>query len=181
MIESNPKDLAGQKKPNLSLLPPVASAHIALAMMDGAIKYNAWNWREKPISLLEYIAAIKRHCDDILAGETFASDSGILHLAHIGATTNILIDAYYAGVLKDDRPKFNDEIAKGMDAAEQFVKDILQPRIMEKINKVKESEREPPSSFEKEFKGPPDNRRRVAFEFLTAANKKIDLQDSNES
>ncbi len=151
MTDFNPKDLAGMKKPDLSLLPPVAMAHIALAHMDGAIKYGPWNWRDKPISLSAYIAAIKRHCDEVMAGETFAGDSGIMHLAHIGATTNILIDAFHAGTVKDDRPKRCVGIAEGMDEAERVVKEILQPRIMEKINNVKEPEREPQSEFEKRF------------------------------
>lgn len=101
----NPKDIAAQSRVPLHLLPAVGRVHGAMACRDGAIKYGPYNWREKPISLMEYTGAIERHLLALRDGENYAEDSGLHHLAHIIATASIILDAQEACTLIDDRPK----------------------------------------------------------------------------
>jgi hypothetical protein len=116
----NPKQAFGDKKLPLQLVPPAASAYIAMGLREGAMKYGAWNFRETQIELMTYIGAIKRHCDAILEGEWIDPDPIILpdgtevfdipkkpHLAGIMASAAILADQYEAGALIDNRPKSN--------------------------------------------------------------------------
>jgi hypothetical protein len=101
----NPKDAEAARvdKRPLDLLEPVADSSIAAALAYGANKYGRQNYVQVPIRLRAYIAAIKRHCDDILDGEDIASDSGLSHWAHIGANVHVVLGALQAGTLIDDR------------------------------------------------------------------------------
>lgn len=101
---TNPKDIVGAKKPDLSLVPPAAIIYMALAMEDGAIKYGPYNWRKNKVRARTYVAAMKRHIDAWLDGEECASDSGKPHLGHMMACGGILADAIETGNLVDDRP-----------------------------------------------------------------------------
>lgn len=101
----NPKDAAGRKKPDLSLVPPTALREMARAMGDGASKYGAYNWRDHPVLARVYVAAAMRHLGDWLDGEELAQDSGVHHLAHAMANMAILLDAQAHQCLADDRPK----------------------------------------------------------------------------
>jgi hypothetical protein len=105
-MKENPKFASGSKKVPLELIPPVAAAHMAMALRDGAIvkKYGPFNWREKGIDTMTYVGAIKRHIDCYLDGENQASDSGVNHLGHIMACCAILLDAEANGKLADNRP-----------------------------------------------------------------------------
>jgi hypothetical protein len=100
----NPKDQAALGRVPLHLLPSVGAMHGAMACRDGAIKYGPYNWRDKPISLMGYIGAMKRHLALLEAGQDFATDNGVHHLGAVNATTAILLDARAAGTLIDDRP-----------------------------------------------------------------------------
>lgn len=104
MESTNPKDRLGSKKVNLFLVPAASKIYQALAMMDGAIKYGPYNWREKKVLLSIYISALQRHIDAFVDGEEIASDSGIPHLAHALANLGIIVDALESGCLIDDRP-----------------------------------------------------------------------------
>lgn len=100
----NPKDLLGQKKVDLSLIPPAALIYIALAMEDGEKKYGPYNFREKKVRARVYLAAAMRHIAAKLDGEELASDSLKPHLAHAMACLAIYVDAEETGNLQDDRP-----------------------------------------------------------------------------
>lgn len=102
----NPKDIAAQTRVPMHLLPAIGAVHGAQACGDGAIVkgYGPYNWREKPISLMEYIGAIERHIACLKDGANIAGDSKVTHLGHINATTAILLDAEQCGTLIDDRP-----------------------------------------------------------------------------
>ena len=76
----------------------------AMACREGAIKYGAFNWREKDIRLSEYIGAIRRHTAALSDGEWIDPDSGLPHLAKILATAAIVLDADRAGTLIVDTP-----------------------------------------------------------------------------
>jgi hypothetical protein len=105
---TNPKDLLGSKKVSLTKLPPIAVAHAAHAMMDGAGKYGPYNWRDKEVLAHIYIDAAKRHLDTWFEGMEEADDSGVHHLGHAIACCAILLDAQETGNLVDDRPIFGD-------------------------------------------------------------------------
>jgi hypothetical protein len=101
----NPKDLFGNKKVSVSKLPAIAIFQGAMAMMDGADKYGAYNWRDKDVIASIYIDAIQRHTLAYQEGEQYAPDSFVHHLGHVIACAAILLDAELTGHLVDDRPK----------------------------------------------------------------------------
>ena len=104
MNAPHPKQLFGDKKLPLHLVPPAASAYIALGLRDGAQKYGPWNWRDDPVEVMTYVGALKRHIDAWVDGEEYAEDSGKPHLAHAIAGLSILIDAVTGGFSIDNRP-----------------------------------------------------------------------------
>jgi len=103
-LGTNPKDILGSKKPDTTKIPAVALVWESLAMMDGAGKYDPYNWRANKVVASIYIAACKRHLDLWFEGEEEASDSGCHHLGHARACLGILLDAQETGNLIDDRP-----------------------------------------------------------------------------
>lgn len=102
---TNPKDLIGVHKVDLSLIPLVGMLHTAHAMMDGEAKYTAANWLKDKVSARIYVAAIKRHLDLWAAGEELADDSHVHHLGHASSGLHILMDAQANGQMVDDRIK----------------------------------------------------------------------------
>jgi hypothetical protein len=107
--DGNPKTLAGAKKPDLSVIPPISILHLATAMMNGAEKYGPFNWREKNISTRPYVAAALRHLFAFLDGEDHSADTTeagapVHHLAHVMACCAILLDAQSVGQLNENRP-----------------------------------------------------------------------------
>jgi hypothetical protein len=101
----NPKDLAAMrdKKPQLDLLEHAADVEIARVMATGAAKYGRKNYLTSPISVTVYGGAIRRHVGAWLAGEDLDPESGISHLAHIGANVHVVLAAMEAGTFTDDR------------------------------------------------------------------------------
>lgn len=103
--DGNPKTLMGAKKPDLSVVPPSSLLHLATAMMNGAEKYGAYNWRDAPVSSRTYVAAAMRHLLAYLDGEEVSADTGTVHhLAHVMACCAIVLDAKGLGTLLDNRP-----------------------------------------------------------------------------
>ena len=100
----NPKDIVGQTKPNLFLIPSSSTIHTALAFMDGAKKYGPYNWRINKVDASTYIAAAKRQIESWVDGEETSSDANVHHLAHAIASLAIIIDAQECDTLNDDRP-----------------------------------------------------------------------------
>jgi hypothetical protein len=103
-LGSNPKDLLGVKKPDMTKIPAIAILWESLAMMDGGGKYGPFNWRANAVVASIYIAALKRHVDAWFEGETYAEDSRCHHLGHARACLGILLDAEATGNMIDDRP-----------------------------------------------------------------------------
>lgn len=101
----NPKDVAGQKKAPLHLIPVAALAAEAGAFRDGVRKYGAANWRITGVQASIYIAAALRHISLWYdGGEDVAGDSKVKHLGHARACLGIVLDAEACGTLTDDRP-----------------------------------------------------------------------------
>ncbi len=103
----NPKDIVGSTKVDLALIPSSALIAEALAMTDGALKYDPFNWREegKPVQARTYIAALLRHVQKWFDGEEIDEGSGAPHLGHARACLGILIDAQACGNMADNRPR----------------------------------------------------------------------------
>ncbi len=125
--DSNPKDAVAQLKVDTSLVPDVALAHIADALMDGAKKYGPFNWRDKKVQARVYVAAARRHLAQWLDREETAEDSGVHHLGHAAACLAILLDAQHYGCLLDNRPD-----NKGLRLQDLF--DNIQNRRKEETN-----------------------------------------------
>jgi hypothetical protein len=103
---TNPKDILAQDEQRvlLHLIPSPALIETAKALMDGARKYGAYNWREEGVGASTYLSAAMRHLRSYLDGERDAKDSGVHHLGHAMACLAILLDAEAVGNLVDDRP-----------------------------------------------------------------------------
>ena len=101
----DPKREAGQSKPSLAHIPPVALYLEGEVMRQGAEKYGAYNWADHNMKASIYHDAILRHLFAWWLGEDVDSESQISHLAHIRACCGILIDQHAASRLVDDRPK----------------------------------------------------------------------------
>lgn len=101
----NPKATAATRdqKPPLHLLEHAADVEIARALATGAKKYGERNYQTIPISASVYAGAIRRHVGAWLDGEDVDPESGINHLAHVGANVHVLLDALKRGNFKDDR------------------------------------------------------------------------------
>jgi len=104
--DTNPKDALGDKKVNLALVPPASIIHEAMAMENGAKKYDPYNWRSKKVRATVYVAACMRHLLEYLDGASFSSDTDppVHHLGHAKACLGIVLDALETGNLIDDRP-----------------------------------------------------------------------------
>lgn len=102
-VSDNPKNILGNARVSLTLVPPIALLHCADAMTDGADKYDPYNWRAKAVGIRGFCDAMKRHIDAYMEGEECATDSGAKHLGHVMAGAAILIDAGAHGALVDDR------------------------------------------------------------------------------
>jgi hypothetical protein len=107
--DGNPKTALGSKKPDLTVVPPAGLLHLSLAMMNGAEKYGAFNWRDSPISSRVYLAAAMRHLLECLDGDNFSTDTvaagqPVHHLGHVMACCAIYLDAMELGTLNDNRP-----------------------------------------------------------------------------
>lgn len=134
-LGSNPKDLLGAKKPDASKIPAVAIAWESLAMMDGAGKYDPYNWRANKVVASIYVAAAKRHLDLWFEGQRQAEDSGCHHLGHARACLGILLDAEATGNLIDDRPVSEGSLDAYMAVMHEI--ELLIPKMIERHKKFK--------------------------------------------
>lgn len=103
-LPPNPKQIYGDKKPPLHLIPSSAIIEEAMALKEGANKYDPFNWRETAVEAQTYIGAALRHLYAYQEGENYDPDSGAHHLGHARACLAILIDAAQVGKLIDNRP-----------------------------------------------------------------------------
>ncbi len=122
LADGNPKTALGAMKPDLSVVPPIAFLHLATAMMNGDVKYGAFNYRKDKVSSRVYVAAAMRHLLSYLDGEDFSQDTVegarlyeedpannkaiamTHHLAHVMACCSIVLDAEACDMLIDNRP-----------------------------------------------------------------------------
>lgn len=89
-------------KPRMDLLDPIAMDLLAQAMTYGASKYDAHNWR-KGIQVSRLTAALLRHLFSFMRGQDLDDESGLPHLAHVGACWMMLTNMWSTRRDLDDR------------------------------------------------------------------------------
>lgn len=107
--DTNPKDAIGSTKLPMHLIPGSAKAWLALAFLEGALKYGKYNWRVAGVRASIYLDAMERHLEKYKNGEWDDAKTGVPHLASIMACAAIILDAENVGKLTDDRPPKGDE------------------------------------------------------------------------
>lgn len=101
---TNPKDRTGVGKTPVSVIPQTVIAEVGLAMMEGALKYGAYNWREAGVRGSVYVDAAWRHLAAWWEGEDDDPDSGLSHIVKAIAGLCVLRDAMIQEKFEDDRP-----------------------------------------------------------------------------
>lgn len=101
---TNPKDAISGSKLPVDLVPDTAIAYMALAFLEGALKYGRYNWRIAGVRWSVYESALQRHRMKLHAGEWADPVTKVPHLASMMACLAILLDAHIQGKLIDDRP-----------------------------------------------------------------------------
>lgn len=101
---TNPKDAIGVSKVPMHLVPGSAKAYLAMAFLEGALKYGKYNWRIAGVRSSIYMDAMERHYEKFKNGEDVDKKTKIPHLASVMACCAIILDAHLVGKLTDDRP-----------------------------------------------------------------------------
>lgn len=99
----NPKDILAAAKLPVHLIPETLYLDVALAFLEGALKYGKYNWRAKPVKATVYLDAMDRHIMKYKAGERIDTKTKVKHMGYIICCAAILNDAEYYGTLIDDR------------------------------------------------------------------------------
>ena len=120
---SNPKDIIGSRKLDLTLVPMTLIIFAAKGFLEGALKYGRFNWRIAGVSAAIYIAAALRHIFKWWNGQDIDPVTKVPHLASAIACLGIIMDAELFKKLKDDRPPCPDPdaMARLIDEAEMDV------------------------------------------------------------
>ena len=101
---TNPKDRIGVRKAGMSFVPQVPLAELGVAMVEGALKYGPFNWREAGVRSSVYFDAVTRHIRAWWEGEEIDPDSGLSHLVKAMACLVVIRDAQVHHMVEDDRP-----------------------------------------------------------------------------
>ena len=102
--DTNPKDAIGCTKPPTHFISKPVLYEIGNALLEGACKYGAHNWRVAGVRASVYDDAAKRHLDAWWEGEDIDPDSGMHHITKAIAGLIVIRDAMIFGMFKDDRP-----------------------------------------------------------------------------
>lgn len=101
----NPKDAVGSKKLSFAVLPWRVLHHVALAMLEGALKYGRHNYRAAGVRGSVYFdAVVGRHLSQWWEGEDIDADSGKHHIDKAIAGLMVMRDSMLQGNFVDDRP-----------------------------------------------------------------------------
>jgi hypothetical protein len=101
---TNPKDAIGVSKLPFHLIPASGKVALALAMLEGALKYGKYNWRVAGVRMSIYLDAAERHLESVKDGEDVDPMTLLKHLGNLMACAAIILDAASLGKLVDDRP-----------------------------------------------------------------------------
>lgn len=114
---------SGKQKVRFDLMPCMPLIEVARVFTFGAFNYGDRNW-EAGFSWSRCIGSMWRHFYQWLMGETFDSESGLHHLAHLIANAMFLIEYQFRNTGNDDRPK---------NVSPEAIKEFFKP--IDKINK----------------------------------------------
>lgn len=103
-VDGNPKDFVGSAKLMMDAVPDSAIAGMALAFVEGLLKYGRFNWRAFPVRFSIYDGAAMRHRAKLRAGEWEDQKTKVPHIYSLMACYAIIGDARLSGTLIDDRP-----------------------------------------------------------------------------
>jgi hypothetical protein len=120
---TNPKDAIGGTKLPMHLIPGSAKNAMALAFLEGALKYGKYNWRVAGVRASIYLDAMERHLEKFKNGENCDPETGVPHLGSIMACAAILVDASVCGMLNDDRPP-KAPVSEHIDSLQTNVRDL---------------------------------------------------------
>lgn len=102
---SNPKDVVGVRKfRQFTCIPFTVLAELGVALLEGAAKYGAHNYRVAGVRASIYIDAAMGHILQWWEGEDIDADSGLSHITKAIASLTVLRDAMINDMLTDDRP-----------------------------------------------------------------------------
>ena len=101
---TNPKDIVGSRKLAFSVLPWRVLPGVALAMLEGALKYGRHNYRAAGVRASVYFDALQRHIGDWWEGTDIDPDSSLHHIDKAIACLMVMRDSILAGNFVDDRP-----------------------------------------------------------------------------
>lgn len=101
----NPKEAPGKSKYRMSVLPACVMGEVSVAMLEGAYKYGAYNYRDTNIKSDTYYDSVMRHIMAWWEGEDIDPDSNISHVTKAITSLVVLRDAMINGKLIDNRPK----------------------------------------------------------------------------
>ena len=103
--DTNPKDFLASKKVPIHVIPFQVLGELGLALLEGSLKYGAYNWRVAGVRASVYMdAQVGRHLAAWWEGEDIDSESGLSHITKAIAGLVILKDSMIQGNMKDDRP-----------------------------------------------------------------------------
>lgn len=102
---TNPKDAIGYRKWRVYWTIPMRVIwELGVALLEGALKYGAFNWRVSGVRVSVYTDAAKGHIDQFIEGENYDPDSGLHHITKAIASLVVLRDGLLEGNVNDDRP-----------------------------------------------------------------------------
>jgi hypothetical protein len=102
---TNPKDSIGVRKPRCyHVLSAPVVREVSIGMMEGAMKYGAYNYRVAGVRASVYVDATKEHIDSWWEGQDIDPDSKLNHITKAIASLCVLRDAMIQGRWVDDRP-----------------------------------------------------------------------------
>lgn len=102
---TNPKDVIGVRKwRQFTCVPFTVLAELGVALLEGAAKYGAHNYRVAGVRASIYIDAAMGHILQWWEGEDIDADSGLSHITKAIASLTVLRDAMINDMVTDDRP-----------------------------------------------------------------------------
>jgi hypothetical protein len=146
--DTNPKDAIGLKKAPISVLPWRVLWRVALAFLEGTLKYRRHNYRVAGVRASVYFdACVNRHLGRWWEGEDDAPDSKLHHIDHAIACLFILRDSILTGNWTDDRPPSTiedmqaemDELNAGVERLLERFPDAEAPFTIADTNLVRQS------------------------------------------
>lgn len=104
--DTDVKRIKASVKIDFNTLPAPPKLFKAYIMDFGAYKggpdgkgYGALNWRKSDVHLDTYLSSIERHLTALQSGEVYDKETGLPHFVALACNADLLIDAWFHGVL----------------------------------------------------------------------------------